>query len=176
MKIIAIAAVTAGGKTTAVRAVRALLPNAAALYFDDYTFAGEVTDYAKWLAEGADVHVWDISPLKADIDAIRRSGKYDFLLLDYPFGYQHKTLRDEIDCCIFLDTPLDIALARRVLRDMQEASGAEIRTDMESYLQYAREAFVHMRQSRLADADFVIDGEKPLTAIIEAVTETVLHC
>ncbi len=54
MKIIAIGAVTAGGKTTVVNALKDLLPEAAALHFDDYSFEGEVEDFYKWVSEGAD--------------------------------------------------------------------------------------------------------------------------
>lgn len=175
MKIIAISAVTAGGKTTVVRALSERLPNAAALYFDDYTFAGAVEDYAKWYAEGADVHVWDLSPLRDDIEAVIRSGRYDWLLLDYPFAYRHEMLREYLDCCIFLDTPLDIAMVRRVLRDMQNASAQEIRAEMEAYLQYARPVYLQMQKEQLASADHVIDGAQPLETIIREVTETVLQ-
>ena len=38
MKIIAIAAVTAGGKTTVVNEIMKKLPNTAVLHFDDYSF------------------------------------------------------------------------------------------------------------------------------------------
>lgn len=50
MKIIAVGAVTAGGKTTAVNAVRERLPRAASLHFDDYSFEGEVEDFSKWIS------------------------------------------------------------------------------------------------------------------------------
>ena len=63
--------------------------------------------------------LWDLSPLKADIEKIINSDRYDYLLLDYPFAYQNKMIKDYLDCCIFIDTPLDIALARKVLRDMK---------------------------------------------------------
>ena len=174
MKIIAVGAVTAGGKTTVVRALQERLPKAAALYFDDYTFEGEVEDYAEWLAAGADVHVWNLSPLRADMERIIRSGEYDYLLLDYPFAYRHSMIRDALDCCIFIDTPLDIALARRVLRDMKDASADEIRTEMESYLQFARPVYVQMVQEQLADADHVIDGAKPLAEIIREAAAIIL--
>lgn len=57
MKIIAIGAVTAGGKTTVVNAVKDRLLRTASLHFDDYSFEGEVEDFSKWAAEGADVNV-----------------------------------------------------------------------------------------------------------------------
>lgn len=132
MKIIAIGAVTAGGKTTVVNAIKDRLPRTAALHFDDYSFEGEVEDYLKWTSEGADVNVWDLSPLKMDMERIIRSSKYDFLLLDYPFAYQHQMIKPYLNCCIFIDTPLDIAMARRVLRDMKEATADEIRSEMDT--------------------------------------------
>ena len=122
MKIIAIGAVTAGGKTTLVNAIKDKLTRTASLHFDDYSFDGEVNDFYKWVSDGANYNVWDLSPLKADIEKIINSDRYDYLLLDYPFAYQNKMIKDYLDCCIFIDTPLDIALARKVLRDMKESS------------------------------------------------------
>ena len=176
MKIIAIGAVTAGGKTTVVNAVKERLPGTASLHFDDYSFEGEVEDFSRWLSEGADVHVWDLSPLKADIDRLIQSGKYDRLLLDYPFAYEHRMIKDYIDCCIFIDTPLDIALARRILRDNVQSSADEIRVEMDTYLKYARPAYVLMQEEQIASADHIIDGAKSLDEIINEVTEIVLNC
>lgn len=176
MKIIAVSAVTAGGKTTVVNALRDRLPKAAALYFDDYSFEGEVDDFPRWVSEGADVNVWDLTPLKADIDRFIRSGGYDYLLLDYPFAYQHHMIRDYLDCCIFIDTPLDIALARRVLRDMKDVSADEIRREMETYLNYARTAYVRMVKDHSLASDHVIDGSKALADIVSEAAEIVLSC
>lgn len=176
MKIIAIGAVTAGGKTTVVNAIKERLPRTASLHFDDYLFEGEVEDFSKWVSDGADVHVWDLSPLKADIERIICSGEYDYLLLDYPFAYQHQMIKDYLNCCIFIDTPLDIAMARRVLRDMKEATAEEICNEMETYLKYTRIAYVHMSENPTSDYDYVIDGAKGLEDIINEAMEIIVRC
>ena len=176
MKIIAIGAVTAGGKTTVVNAIRNRLPRTASLYFDDYSFDGEVKDFSKWVSDGADYNVWDLSPLKADVEKIINSGEYDYLLLDYPFAYQNKMMKGYLDCCIFIDTPLDIAMARRVLRDMKEASAYDIRNEMSTYLKYARVAYVQMRTDILKASDYVIDGAKELEDIINEAMAIILSC
>ena len=61
MKIIAIGAVTAGGKTTLVNAIKDKLTRTASLHFDDYSFDGEVNDFYKWVSDGANYNVWDLS-------------------------------------------------------------------------------------------------------------------
>ena len=176
MKIIAIGAVTAGGKTTLVNAIKDKLTRTASLHFDDYSFDGEVNDFYKWVSDGANYNVWDLSPLKADIEKIINSDRYDYLLLDYPCAYQNKMIKDYLDCCIFIDTPLDIALARKVLRDMKESSADDIRYEMDVYLKYARIAYVQMLQDILPISDYVIDGTKELKIIINEAVEIILKC
>lgn len=175
MKIIAVSAVTAGGKTTAVNAVKKKLPRCASLHFDDYSFDGEVEDFYQWVLDGADYNVWDLSPLKADIEKIIRSGKYDYLLLDYPFAYRHNLIRDYIDCAVFIDTPLDIAMARRILRDMNNASADEIREEMNVYLNYARIAYVQMLKDIKPSSDYVIDGVQDLEYITMELLDIIMN-
>ena len=177
MKTIAIGAVTAGGKTTVVNAIKDRLPRTAALYFDDYSFDGGPDDFTEWVSKGEEFYnVWDLSPLKADVERIIGSGEYDYLLLDYPFAYKNKMMKDYLDCCIFIDTPLDIAMARRVLRDMKEASADEIRNEMDTYLKAARICYVQMLTDILPDSDHVIDGSKELETIINEAMEIILRC
>ncbi len=167
MKVVAIAAVTAGGKTTVVHEIKKRLPRTAALYFDDYSFDGEVENFYQWVLDGADYQVWDLSPLEKDILAVRDSGRYDTLLLDYPFAYRNDRIKKYIDVAVFIDTPLDIAMARRVLRDFKDATADEIRGDMEMYLKYARVAYVQMLKDIRPSSDYVIDGAQDLESIVD---------
>lgn len=173
MKIIAIAAVTAGGKTTIVNELKSKLPNVQTLHFDDYSFEGEVDDFYSWVMNGADYNVWNLTPLINDVFAIKESGECDYLLLDYPFAYCNKCLSEYIDCAIFIDTPLDIALARRVLRDMKDADGEAIRNDMEMYIKYARVAYVQMLKDILPSSDYVIDGTKELDEKVDEIIKII---
>ena len=173
MKIIAIAAVTAGGKTSAVKSLVEKIPNATSLHFDDYSFEGEVEDFYQWVKAGADDNVWNLTPLKNDIDKLISSNKYDYLFLDYPFAYKNDMIKDYLDCAIFIDTPLDIALARRVLRDMKETSSEEILCEMENYLKYERIAYLQMLKDIMPSSDYVIDGSKDLETIVEEIIDIV---
>ncbi|MBE5893606.1 MAG: hypothetical protein E7286_09585 [Lachnospiraceae bacterium] len=69
---------------------------------------------------------------------------------------------------------MDIAMARRVLRDMKDASAEEIREDMEMYLKYARVAYVQMLKDVLPSSDYVIDGTKELEEKIEEIKKIIL--
>lgn len=170
MKVIAIAAVTAGGKTTVVNEIKKKLPKTESLHFDDYSFDGAVDDYYKWSLNCADYYnVWDLSPLEKDIITIKNSKSCDYLLLDYPFAYCNDTIKDYIDDAIFIDTPLDIAMARRVLRDFKDATAEEIRNDMKIYLKYARISYIQMLEDILPSSDYVIDGTKELEKIVDEI-------
>ena len=173
MKTIAIAAVTAGGKTTIVNELKKQIANTKVLHFDDYSFEGEVDNYYEWTKQGADYNVWNLSPLVKDVIDIKNSG-CDYLLLDYRFAYCHEGLREYIDCAIFIDTPLDIAMARRVLRDMKNATGDEIRQDMDTYLKYARVAYIQMLKDVLPASDYVIDGTKELDEKVDEIKKIIL--
>lgn len=173
MKIIAIAAVSAGGKTTIVNELKKQIANTRSLHFDDYSFEGEVDDFYEWTKQGADYSVWDLSPLVDDVINIKNSD-CEYLLLDYPFAYCHEALREYIDCAIFIDTPLDVAMARRVLRDMKNATGDEIRKEMEMYLKYARIAYIQMLKDILPSSDYVIDGTKELAEKTDEIKNIIL--
>lgn len=169
MKIISVAAVTAGGKTTVVNELKKRLGNSQSLHFDDYTFEGEVEDFHQWVRGGADYQVWDLTPLEKDILKLRAEGACDWLVLDYPFAYCHDAVKGYIDTAFFIDTPLDIALARRILRDMDAAGVQEIREDLKTYLEYARPAFVQMQRDILPSSDYVIDGSLSVDGIVKEI-------
>ena len=124
--------------------------------------------------QGADYNVWNLSPLIEDICKIQNSSKCDYLLLDYPFAYRHEKMSKYIDCAIFLDTPLDIAMVRRYLRDMREASKVDILHDMEVYLKYARVAYIQMLKDILPSSDYVIDGSRELRVNVEEISQIIL--
>lgn len=169
MKIISVAAVTAGGKTTVVNELKKRLRNSQSLHFDNYTFKGKVDDFYQWVHDGANYQVWNLAPLEADILKIKSLGTCDCLILDYPFAYCHDKIKPYIDMAFFIDTPLDIALARRILRDMSDAEADEIRSDLENYLKYARISFIQMQKDILPSSDYVIDGTLSIEEIVNEI-------
>lgn len=167
--IIAVSGVTAGGKTTIINELKKNIKSAKSLHFDDYDFEGEVDNFHQWVINGADYNVWNLEPLKEDILKFKEDIEVQYILLDYPFAYKNDLIKPFIDCAIFIDTPLDIAMARRVLRDMSNSTGDEIRKDMSFYLKYARVAYEEMLNTILPNSDYVVDGSMQLDEIIKQI-------
>jgi uridine kinase len=171
--IISVAGVTAGGKTTTINELKKKIKNSKSLHFDDYDFEGEIDDFNEWVMNGADYNVWNLEPLKKDILKLIGDNDVQYILLDYPFAYKNDLIKPFIDCTIFIDTPLDIAMARRVLRDMQNATGDEIRGDMSFYLKYARIAYKEMLNTILPNSDYVIDGSMQLDDVVKQIMDII---
>ena len=171
--IIAVSGVTASGKTTIIKELKKYIKSAKSLHFDDYDFEGEVEDFYQWVINGADYNVWNLEPLKEDILKLKGDNETQYILLDYPFAYKNNLIKPFIDCTIFINTPLDIAMARRVLRDMHSSTGDEIREDMSFYLKYARIAYEEMLNTILPNSDYVIDGSMQLAEIVKQIMDII---
>lgn len=167
-KVISIASVSGGGKTTIINELSKRLDNSAVLYFDDYSF-DEHIEYGSWLKNGADYNEWDLLPLKNDIDKL--IDRTDYILLDYPFAYKNKLIGSYINTAVYIDTPLDAALARRIFRDMSDASGEQIRKYVENYIKYERPLYQYMIDNIMPDSDIVVDGLLPVHDIVDKIMQ-----
>ncbi len=173
--IIAINAISGGGKTTITKELQKCLPNAKALHFDDrdYDSNSGIDDICKWIEEGADVNKFNLELLANDIELL--SSNSDYIVMDYPFGYRHNLIGKYVDLSIFIDTPLDIALARRIIRDYDKDTVQNIFSDMEQYLSQGRNAYLYGLNTTIEDADFVVDGSKSTNDIVELIKQKTLY-
>jgi len=161
--VISVSGISGSGKTTLTKALLAQLPGAQVLHFDDIPGQLLPMDYCEWSESGADYSLWDLSMLEQMLrDRLAQQPSYVFV--DYPFGRAHPVIAPYINFALWIDTPLDVALARRLLRDKKPH-------DLEFYLARHRQTYlVHEATVRLG-CDFVLDGTLPL----ETLTKTVLQ-
>ncbi|MGV3465267.1 MAG: hypothetical protein ACO1OT_08240 [Heyndrickxia sp.] len=171
--VIAIAAVSGGGKTTVTKLLNEKLGNSKALFFDDYDFDGP-DDMHKWVENGADYNEWDLSPLIDDLELLR-SESLEYIVLDFPFTYKNSQARELIDYSVFIDTPLDIALARRITRDFQNSSLEAVLFDMRNYLDNGRNAYLEMLNKIKPNSDIVVNGTLPLDEIVSVLFESIMN-
>lgn len=170
-KIITIAAVSGGGKTTITEGLAYELKNSKALYFDSYNFDNCPVDICKWIDDGANYDEWVLTPLMNDIQRSIQDSSLDYIIVDYPFAYVNREIGKFIDITIFIDTPLDIAMARRILRDFKEDTMSEIHNNLKHYMTHARKAYLEAIHTVKPNSDIVFDGSLSISEIIDQIIE-----
>ncbi|WP_213429035.1 MULTISPECIES: hypothetical protein [Paenibacillus] len=83
----------------------------------------------------------------------------------------NSAMRGYIDLSIFIDTPPDIALARRILRDFSDGSIDEVREDVRGSLQEGRMAYAEMLSAVKPSSDLIIDGSLPVDGIVKRILD-----
>jgi uridine kinase len=191
-RIIAISAPPGGGKSTVAAALAERL-GAALVEYDAYDTLTERSpeDIAAWLAAGGAYDAVDVADLVADLETLRDGGTIrdrrtgedlaarSLVILDTPFGRAHPAMAPLIETALFLDTPPDVALARKVrefvalnLADPGPGGHRRFLGWLDRYLlnyeQVTRPAIAIQRDRVLPLADLVIPAaDAPLDAIVE---------
>ena len=182
-----------GGKTAVTKRVAELLPGAAAIFFDDYDFETvHPESLRKWLEDGANYNDWKTPKLAEDLRKLkagqvivsaadgREIRPQQHVIFDAPLGYAHAETAPLIDLMVFIDTPLDIAMARRMLRDSSSTSldypGStidSIRNQLTVYLDYGRWAYLEMDKQVKPLCDVILDGRSSLDELAEKIVELI---
>lgn len=165
--VIAIAAVSGGGKTTISSNLTSSLPNVKTLFFDDYEFDGP-DDFIEWLDNGCNPDDWNLSPLIKDLKMLLTE-PLDYILLDFPFAYRHSKTSEFIDFAVFIDTPLDIAMARRITRDFKDSSVEKVLLDMDNYIRRGRIGYLNMLKTIKPNSDIIVDGTLSISEIVNII-------
>lgn len=190
--VIAVAGTSGAGKSTLVRAVTRRLGDAVSVSFDDYEQTSVYPpDWTAWLAAGGDPNRVATPGLAADLRALRSGqpvlhpcsrlpvGPAAYVVLDEPFGRARTEMRQLVDFVACLDVPLEIALARRVLRTLERVRDEtrlreELRQIAESYLTPgAHELYLAATVLATADADLILDGTRDPEALAERVVQAI---
>jgi uridine kinase len=172
-----ISSVSGGGKTAVTQKLVELLKDALTLCFDAYDKTNiHPENLEAWLIEGGDYNAWETPVLTRDLQALT-SGYHltspldgskvspaEYVVFDAPLGRAHRDTGRFIDLMVFIDTPLDVAMARRLLRDMANAETnadeavKRIGVELSSYLNGARQLYVEFQDRIKVQCDLVLDG------------------
>lgn len=169
-KVIAINAISGGGKTTITKELVKCYSNAEALYFDDrdYDLESGISDIGKWMSEGADANEFHLELFAEDMEKILQLSP-DYLFLDYPFGYRHERIKPYIDSSFFIDVPLDLALTRRLLRDYSDQNSGALLEELSFYETTGRKIYQKSIEISKGDADYVIDGMGSIQDVVDEI-------
>ena len=191
--VIGISAVSGGGKTAVAQKVSEILLGAVTIFFDDYDFdTVHPESYPKWLEEGANYNDWKTPKLSADLRKLKAGQPIvspvdgltvkpqRYVIFDAPLGYAHAETAVYIDFMVFLDTPLDIAMARRLLRgfsrisvDGSSSAIDSVKAEMTAYLDYGRLAYLEGNEQIKPTCDLILDGCLTVDHLAKAIVEAI---
>ena len=180
--VISIAAQAGGGKTTIVTVLKQQLAKTAVLFWDDY---GDEVDPDCDINDVQDYNEWNTTLIAMDIERLQNE-PYDYIILDYPFGYLNDCVAQYINLAVFIDTPLDVALARRIRRDytnrsqesdfgigdVDEVSLESIDRELEWYLTHSRPTYARFNEAHKPVSDLVVDGTKSPDEIVAVIVDS----
>jgi uridine kinase len=188
--VIAIAAGVGGGKSTLLASLADEFGGAAStIQFDHYERVTEqpVEAVRRWMAAGADPDALAIPGLAEDLEALKGGREAldpltrtpilprKYLLFETQFGRRHAATGRQIDYLIWIDTPLDVALARKLRQLAGAAAGHGAREAaafaawlpeyLDNYLGMVEKLLRSQRDTVRAQADRVLDGRKDPAAL-----------
>lgn len=192
--VVAIAAPIGGGKTTFVEALARALGDAATLHFDRYEVETKkpVSRLAQWMKSGADFSAFEAPNLARDLKALRDGRPIvdpltrrevvtsEVILFEMPLGREHAETAPYIDFVIWIDVPLDVALARKIreyialFREEKNPNGLIwLDNFVANYLQVFRGVLVRQAEQVRRHADLVLDGRDAPETLLQKVLEAI---
>lgn len=204
MYVIAISSVSGGGKTTLVKKAAEKL-GASTLFFDDYASSSEYPDdFRHWIDSGANLDEWKTPQLTRDLTALRqgksvtaaRGGAIiqptEYLVIEQPLGRGQAEMAGLIDFVAVIRTPLEIALVRRTMRDLnlqspvplENATREELIKQVQEirgylkyflalYLEIEREIYLTILEKVEREADLILDGMLPMEKLADELIRAV---
>lgn len=171
--VIGISGISGAGKSTLIKRLAETL-QASSLFWDDYDEISQgPEDYVKWHESSKNYEDWIYDSLVNTLKKLKEGQKVicpatkrqlyptTYILFDAPLGYCHKATGTYIDFLICLDTPLDIALGRRLLRDYRShPEPQKMLEELDHYLAHSRPLYILTPEEKACD--LIIDGSLPL--------------
>ncbi len=187
--VIAISGPVGAGKTTLAQAVADELSDATILQFDHYERITEqsIEQVRDWMQGGADLDAIAIPGLAEALQALKEGRAVTdpmtgtmiparkYILFETQFGRRHAATGRYIDLMIWVDTPLDVALARKVRQFAAALEGSDpaaartfgpwLHGYLGNYLDVVAGLLRIQKASVGTGADVVVEGERDVSTL-----------
>ncbi|NBO23957.1 MAG: hypothetical protein EBU93_01765 [Chlamydiae bacterium] len=176
------------GKTILTQALSEALHNSSMVFWDDFELVSEYPpDYVEWYKNGKDYSAWKTPVLAKALDNLKSrsssvcptTGKVieptKWIIYDAPLGRNHVETGQFIDFLVFLDTPAEVALARRLQRDYLSKDSLDkqaIQQELDTYIHFARPLFLDT-DSLKNSANLVLDGMLPIHELVKKIINAI---
>ena len=122
---------------------------------------------------GVDIPVYDYN-LHTRSDKVRSVSPASVIIIEGILLLTDETLREHFDIKLFVDTPLDICLLRRIARDTQ-VRGRSFQSVAEQYENSVRPMYHQFIEPSSKYADMVITGGGKNSVALDIIKNKVLH-
>lgn len=181
-RVVGIVSCVGGGKSTLARALAERLGEASVIQFDHYEKITQqpVEEIRRWMRDGADPDALVIPGLAEDLQSLK--SKHKFVVFETPFGRRHAATGRHIDYQVWIDTPLDIALARKIRQFAAGAGAADEARDfaawlqvyLENYLDFVGELLRIQGATVRGESDLIVDGRRAPAELAQEIERAVL--
>ena len=187
--VVAVSGPTGSGKTALVKGLVARLGDACALHMDDYERMTRrpIGDVERWAERGADFDELAVPLLDEHLrqlkggQPVRDIAPRKYIVFETQFGRAHTPTGRLIDLLIWIDVPLELALARKLKAFAGDAlSDANPRERLAwldaylgNYLALVRRLLVMQHERVRPQADLLLDGTGALQPMIARAREYV---
>jgi uridine kinase len=197
--VVAVAAPIGGGKTTFVRAVAEALGDAQTLHFDRYEkLTSEPMSYLRdWMKNGADFNDFHVPELPNVLEKLKAGDTVvdpatrleikptKYVIFEMPLGKEHLETARFIDLLVWIEIPLDIALARKIKefteRLIHQHDEKNLREGiawmdqyLDNYLQVICDILRLQHQKIRPTADIIINGTQYFERAVREATQAIL--
>ena len=197
--VVAVCGPIGSGKSSIVRGLVARLGDAVAIHMDSYErmTRAPVDQVMRWAERGADFEALEVPLLAEHLEKLKRGetvvepagrtpiAPRKYVVFETQFGRAHEATGAQIDLLIWIDVPLDVALARKLklfageaLRDARAGAALERLAWLDAYLgNYLRLVgpLMQVQAARVRpQADMLVDGSGELDASVRAAAGEIL--
>jgi len=198
--VVAVAAPIGGGKTSLVEAIANKLKDATTIHYDHYEKATQepVHNLVQWMKNGANFNYFIAPKLSNDLNKLKRGesvidpltkmevASRKYIIFEMPLGKEHEDTKGYIDLLIWIEIPLDIALARKVkeftgmflTKHKQEGYKdcvVWLNKYIDNYLNVVRDVLQIQKKKVRANADIIIDGQLDFETMVQNATQEILN-